>query len=835
MPVPSKKARARRAVPAKLDTSTAAPVPDLAAGASLAAGHVVQFYEADPFLVASAAGFVKHGLEAGDICLVVAATQHSKQIERSLQANGVELDAAVGEGTYLVVDAHEALRQILDEDGMPSDQGFDAVVGNRVAQLVAAGHRVRIFGEMVAILWDQENHAAALCLETLGNRLRASLPGVSICCAYPMSSVAGVENSAHFAQVCAQHRHVLPDESYADHLSTEERRRAITLLQQRARSLEVEVARREEVEVQLRASEQRYRLLFEAAQDGILLVDPITGTVSDANPAAAALLGLSHVRIVGRALWQIGVFPDRASAGAMLLELERRGTLRYDTLPLQRADGEARTVEILGTRFETPAGDLIQCTLRDVTVRRQMERRTEAALTALLSMAEALVSGSPPAVSDEVDLSRLAQGASPGVPPQPGVAATARRLAELTQSVLSCGKLSIASFEPETDRMHPLALVGFSTEEQRVWWAGWRPETTVASRLGADVAARLHAGEMVLLDVQAPPHRERLAPFHVQTLLLVPARIGDKLVGGLSLHYDDPARIETEHERVLAAAVAQLVGLVIERERLMREREEARASAIALSHANQRMSEFLSIASHELKTPVTVIKANLQLCSRRLRRAPVRQAGDQSGAGAAFGTLERAKELIERTEHGADRLSRLVDDLLDASRIQAGKLELRSEPVELLTVVREAVAEQRQANPQRAITFSAPPDEVTVVADRDRIGQVVTNYLTNAIKYSAEDRPVQVRAEFDQPSGVVRVSVRDEGPGLPPEEHAHIWELFHRAPQVKVQSGSGVGLGLGLHICKTIVEQHGGQVGLDSAIGRGSTFWFTLPLPSLSS
>jgi signal transduction histidine kinase len=135
----------------------------------------------------------------------------------------------------------------------------------------------------------------------------------------------------------------------------------------------------------------------------------------------------------------------------------------------------------------------------------------------------------------------------------------------------------------------------------------------------------------------------------------------------------------------------------------------------------------------------------------------------------------------------------------------------------------------RLANPQRTIdlhVLAAGP--VPVVADVDRIGQVVTNYLTNALKYSPEDQPVAVRVAVM--GAVARVAVTDHGPGLPPREHERIWQKFYRAEGVRVQSGSGSGLGLGLHICKTIVEAHGGLVGVESAVGKGSTFSFTLPL-----
>jgi signal transduction histidine kinase len=170
-----------------------------------------------------------------------------------------------------------------------------------------------------------------------------------------------------------------------------------------------------------------------------------------------------------------------------------------------------------------------------------------------------------------------------------------------------------------------------------------------------------------------------------------------------------------------------------------------------------------------------------------------------------------------------------VTDLLDVSRIQVGKLEMRSEACDLATIVQETVQEQRMINPRRSILLEGPIEEpVPIRADADRIGQVISNYLSNALKYSSGEKAVTVSLEREGP--VARVSVRDDGPGLPPAERERIWERFHRVRGVEVQTGSGVGLGLGLYISKTIIAWHGGHVGVESIPGHGATFWFTLPL-----
>jgi signal transduction histidine kinase len=264
-------------------------------------------------------------------------------------------------------------------------------------------------------------------------------------------------------------------------------------------------------------------------------------------------------------------------------------------------------------------------------------------------------------------------------------------------------------------------------------------------------------------------------------------------------------------------------------ERLLQERGEVQASELALREANQIMDEFLGIVSHELRTPLAIFLANVQIAGRRVERL---QAGVEQRVGkddALVAQTAAVQGLLTRAETAALRQNRLVSDLLDVSRIQSGKLEIVPERIELGQLVRQCVEEQRLAHPGRNIVLELPEEEVSVLGDADRIGQVITNYLSNALKYSGEEKPVIVLLRRDGQHA--RVEVRDEGPGVPPEERGHIWERFYRSPGAAQQSGSGVGLGLGLHISKTIVERHGGQVGVESVPGAGgATFWFTLPL-----
>jgi PAS domain S-box-containing protein len=244
----------------------------------------------------------------------------------------------------------------------------------------------------------------------------------------------------------------------------------------------------------------------------------------------------------------------------------------------------------------------------------------------------------------------------------------------------------------------------------------------------------------------------------------------------------------------------------------------------------ERQREALvSMVTHELKTPLTALQGNIQLAERRLRRFQD-QLNLQSPEQQTF--LEELHLLLTRSQQQVRLQHRLINDLLVISRLQANTLELRLKPCDLVKLVQETVEEQQAAFPRRLFTLELPEQrgEVLVQADRDRLGQVIGNYLTNALKYSSVDKPVHVGLSVE--NNYARVWVADQGPGLSPEQQQRAWERYYRVPGIRVQSGSSVSLGLGLHICQRIIESHHGHVGVESAPGEGSRFWFTLPLLS---
>jgi PAS domain S-box-containing protein len=259
--------------------------------------------------------------------------------------------------------------------------------------------------------------------------------------------------------------------------------------------------------------------------------------------------------------------------------------------------------------------------------------------------------------------------------------------------------------------------------------------------------------------------------------------------------------------------------------------QELAGWAASLSDANRRLDESLHIVAHELRTPLTSLKALLDVVERRLRH-------DNTPAMGTVAAVEvpgsaPVLPLLQHAGQQAARLGRLLDDLTDAARAQTGKLEVYLEPCDLRSVVQPSVVEQRQAT-KRSIHLQMPKKPVEVAADTGRINQVLSNYITNAAKYSPKESPIDVSLSIEE--GQARVAVVDRGQGLLPEAQARIWERFHQANSVQTggtERGSA-GLGLGLYISKHLIEHHGGTVGVVSVPGRGSTFWFTLPLAPIA-
>jgi PAS domain S-box-containing protein len=226
----------------------------------------------------------------------------------------------------------------------------------------------------------------------------------------------------------------------------------------------------------------------------------------------------------------------------------------------------------------------------------------------------------------------------------------------------------------------------------------------------------------------------------------------------------------------------------------------------------RRKDEFISIASHELKTPITSIKVFNQLLQKKFKED------------------DQASRYLNRMNVQIDKLTTLISDLLDVSKIQAGKLELRKEPLRLDSLVRE-IAETIDATAQNHHVEVRGSVSREVYADHDRIGQVIVNMLTNAIKYSPDSEKVVVT--MSETADGATVSVTDYGVGIPDEHKDKIFERFYRVYDTRDKTFPG--LGMGLYISEVIVRRHDGKMWFESTSGSGSTFHFRIPFPPRKS
>lgn len=557
--------------------------------------HFVQFCETDEFLITSVGKFISTGLMQGDTCIVLATQAHRDGFNEYLKAEGLSVSKARTRGKYISLDAASTLSQIM-VDGSIDQVNFYRVIGEMIQQAVKSGRAVRVFGELVALLWAEGNRTEAIRLEDLWNELSQHYT-FSLYCAYPMEGFDGEAYGLEFAEICQQHARVIPGESYITLTDPEERLRAITLLQQKSNSLDIEVAERKRVEAALLESEARFRFLAEAMPQKIFTAQP-NGDVDYFNPQWSQFTGLVFEEIQGWG-WTQFIHPD---------------------------DVEENT--------------------------------------------------------------------------------------QLWQRAIDTGK--------------PFYF------EHRF--------------RSADGVYRWHMSRAI-------PVRN--------------ARGAITMWIGSSTDIDEQKRQE------------------------------------------ERKDAFISMASHELKTPVTSLKGFAHILQNRLKKR-----GD-----------EESLRFLSSINKQLNRLTRLINDLLDITRVQQGRLEYDEELLDLDALVRETIENLQAGTSTHRLLFEGG-QTARVYGDKDRIGQVFTNLITNAIKYSPGADQVTIRLFNDGDSAIV--SVQDFGIGIAAKHQARIFERFYQVtdPEEKTYPG----LGIGLYISSEIVKRHRGRIQVESKKGAGSTFSFSLPL-----
>lgn len=328
---------------------------------------------------------------------------------------------------------------------------------------------------------------------------------------------------------------------------------------------------------------------------------------------------------------------------------------------------------------------------------------------------------------------------------------------------------------------------GRSKEAELAWG---EPAALEAFRAGQTVLRQEDAGPVI-------KGRERRRDF-----LGVPLLVSGRCVGSIAFGRFGGPSFPSEHIQ-LAEFVAWHVGQLLENRRLSRRI----ASLEAQRELTRMQDDFISTVSHELRTPLGFIKGYVTTLLRE----------DTEWDEAS------RDDFLKIIDDEADRLCELIDNLLDSSRLESGTLSMTFEPARLGPVVRAMTQRVEGANPEIEVITDMPDDLPILEIDSTRIAQVLDNFLSNATKY-APGATVYIKIAVDDER--VRVEVKDEGPGIPQEYLPHLFERFYRIPDKSAARGTG----LGLYICRKIIDAHDGEIGVESIVGEGASFFFILPV-----
>jgi PAS domain S-box-containing protein len=556
-----------------------------------------------------------------------------------------------------------------------------------------------------------------------------------------------------------------------------------------AASLIGAAAERSRAQAKLEESEKRFHLLTDATLEGVLIHDG--ETVLDVNPSVLAVLGCSLDEVVGHSPFE---FLSPESRDLAIRHARSGYTEPYEVVGMRR-DGSRFPAELKGGSI--PFGDRRArfVSIRDLTHRKQAEESERRLLLEQAARAEAQAAR---------ERAQFLAEASRVLSVSFDYETTVARVARLVVPYLA-DYCVIDMVDGESLRRVATAA-GDAVQEslvrrlrEHVPDLAWTDNPIVRVIRDGEPVLVAEPGEITPGAVaQTPEHMALLRHLAPRAALFVPIRGSAGVLGVISLVATDPARSFTAEDVAFAENLAGRTGLAIQNAQLFHEAQQA-------SHARD---EVLSVVAHDLRNPLGVIRNGAELLTD-------------------LALEDRQRRFTDMILRAADGMNRLINDLLEITRIDTGHLTLDLAPLAVGPLVEEEAAMLRPLAEARQITLRVEIDrpDATLQMDNVRIHQVLSNLVGNAIKFTPTGGQVTIGCTIGETEG--RFAVIDTGPGIPPEEIPHIFGRFWQSSR---QDKRGVGLGLA--IAKGLVEGHGGRIWVESTVGEGARFYFTIPTPA---
>ncbi len=540
-------------------------------------------------------------------------------------------------------------------------------------------------------------------------------------------------------------------------------------------------ARRKRAEEELRRAETRLETLLETLPVGVVIADE-NGRISHSNPAAQRIWGRTpHVELERYTDYQ-GFWPDgqrlRSDEWALARAFTHGETAIGEVVRIVDFDGVAKTIMNNGAPLRDAEGRIFGAVVafEDISklVKMEEDQRLLAEVTA------AFVAS----LDWEATLRHITELAVP-------------RLADWCSVDLVDGE-EIRSFSISRAQTTSLAAMAEAWRRYPVDTIADHPVARAIRNGEAIVAPRF--ADLIGTFARDPAHRRLVEDFGLDSCIVVPLRVHDRILGAVTFITAGSGRSFAADDLPLMQELARRAALAVENARLYREAQQA----------TRLREEMLALVSHDLKNPLWVVLLNCKLLE-----------------GMLSGAMTPVREKLSAIERATRRADRMVNDLVDLAALRAGRLRIERRAESPSRLVEEVVTGLRPlaAEKSQSLTGRVASDLPAMSYDHDRMLQVLSNVVGNAIKATAREGTIEVQVERRGEEAVF--SVRDTGPGIPARDLPHVFDQFWRAHDAGYK-----GTGLGLAICRGLVNAHGGRIWVESRIGTGSTFFFSLPVAS---